>query len=71
MKQQSLQIYNHTNMFVVISNNPYEVVPAVCHLRHLWHKLKSGSLFGSYIENISDVGNILMQCATCGTSVTY
>ena len=27
-----------------ISNNPYVVVPAVCHLGHKWHKLKSGCI---------------------------
>ena len=37
-------------MFEVISNNPYIVVPAVCHLCHMchmwhkWHKLKSGCI---------------------------
>ena len=29
------------NMFEVISNNPYVVVPAVC---HLWHKLTGGCI---------------------------
>ena len=34
-------------MFEVISNNPYAVVPDVCHLCHLWHKwneLKDGCI---------------------------
>ena len=34
-------------MFEVISNNPYVVVPDICHLCHLWHKwhkLKSGCI---------------------------
>ena len=30
LKYQGLQINEDTNMFEVISNNPYAVVPAVC-----------------------------------------
>ena len=32
LKYQGLQINEYTNMFEIISNNPYVVVPAFCHL---------------------------------------
>ena len=32
LKYQGLQINDDTNMFEIISNNPYVVVPAFCHL---------------------------------------
>ena len=35
LKYQGLQINDDTNMFEIISNNPYVVVPAFSHLCHL------------------------------------
>ena len=34
LKLQGLQINDDKNMFEIISNNPYVVVPAFCHLCH-------------------------------------
>ena len=47
LKKEGLQINDDTNMFEIISKNPYVVVPDFCHLYHLlhkWHKLKSGCI---------------------------
>ena len=45
MKSQGFQITNDTNMFGLISNNPYGAVPDIshlCYLWHKWHKLNNG-----------------------------